>query len=138
MRKDVFVQKLSDEYYESLYWYAKEMCPDDELMFQIIREAFEVAYLKADELRKCSDVREWLYKAVRYQLMKHADEMQIPELEKEKMPLAQYEEEYDRERVIEKGKSKRLPGRRKSSKKKSNGESVKNKVLGLISKFKNS
>lgn len=140
-RKDVFVLNLSEKYYELLYRYAKAICCDDTLVEDAVREAFEAAYLKADELQKCPDIEGWLLKAVRYQLLKNVDTTPIPDVkEEEKLSLDLYEKEYDRDVVSEEKKSGKLFEAQKSGKslkQKSGKLSVKSKLLGLIGRSKN-
>lgn len=105
MKKEEFLQEVGREHYKSLYRFAKSICHDDELASEIVQNALEAAYLNADELRKCSNVKGWLYRAVRYQLMKRIDLTQRPGFENCQEAIEAQADDYDCIRLSEKRKS---------------------------------
>ena len=131
MRNDVFMQKLSDKYYVRLYEYARMLSGDCEVAAKVVNETLEEAYLKADELKKSSNVEAWLYKAARYRVLRSVDITQLPGMEKEWLSPDKLQEEYDCEIRKEKKKSGGFFRKRKSapvSDQKSDELSVKDKI----------
>lgn len=74
MDKDTFILQLSQEYYVPLYIYAKHICQNDKMAKDIVQDVLRTSYLKANKLKKCPDIKGWLYEAVRDQLMEKVEE----------------------------------------------------------------
>lgn len=68
MTNEEFVLMLSQKYYQRIYKYAKQICPDKNLAADIVQETLMIAYEKADDLKKHENILGWLYQTAKNQM----------------------------------------------------------------------